>query len=303
MVQITILSQSGRTITDIKLEQANPTLLDLKKAYQREKGVGIERQAFYTVTAEGKRGEMLKKDAEPLLANVKRLMFKDLGPQIGYRTVFLVEYFGPLTAFPVIYLLRPLIYGSEEVAKHPLGYTQWVAMTLFIAHFIKRELETLFVHKFSNGYMPLFNIFKNTSYYTACAYYIAYYVLHPLYTEPSFDGIDSRTWTNVFAGLMILMMLSNFYCHLILSNLRKRGSTERKIPRGFLFELVSCPNYTVEIAGWLFFSLMTMTVSGFIFTLVGGVQMMIWAMKKHRLYRKEFKDYPRGRKILIPFIF
>ena len=31
--------------------------------------------------------------------------------------------------------------------------------------------------------------------------------------------------------------------------------------------------------------------------------MFAWALKKHARYRKEFgKDYPRGRKAMIPFI-
>lgn len=260
---------------------------------------------------DGKRGQMLKDDSAPLaLKEGDKIMFKDLGPQVGYRTVFLVEYFGPLTAFPLIYLLRPYIYSSYDPAVNStLNYTQIVAMTLFIIHFIKRELETLFVHKFSNGYMPLRNIFKNTGYYTACAYYIAYYVLHPLYTAPSVAGQDTKTWTNIFAALVVVMMICNLICHIILSNLRPPGTTIRKIPRGFLFELVSCPNYTVEIAMWIFYGFMTLTVSSFFFALVGGGQMFVWAVKKHINYKKEFngKDgkelYPRNRKVIIPFVY
>ena len=258
----------------------------------------------------GARGAIIKGE-EPLntiLKNGDRIIFKDLGPQIGYRTVFLVEYFGPLTAFPIIYLLRPYLYSSYDATTNAsLNYTQLVAMLLFIIHFVKRELETLFVHKFSNGYMPLFNIFKNTGYYTACAYYIAYATLHPLYTPPVTE--DNKNYTNIFAGLVVLMMIFNLICHIILSNLRPKGTTIRRIPKGFLFNLVSCPNYTVEIAEWFFFSMMTMTVASFLFCLIGGGQMLAWAIKKHVNYRKEFNGqdgkelYPRNRKILIPFIY
>ena len=32
-------------------------------------------------------------------------------------------------------------------------------------------------------------------------------------------------------------------------------------------------------------------------------QMTVWALKKHRIYKKEFgKEYPRGRKAMFPFI-
>lgn len=43
---------------------------------------------------------------------------------------------------------------------------------------------------------------------------------------------------------------------------------------------------------------------GILFIVVGTLQMGQWAAKKHRAYKKEFgKDYPAGRKAMIPFIF
>jgi very-long-chain enoyl-CoA reductase len=40
-----------------------------------------------------------------------------------------------------------------------------------------------------------------------------------------------------------------------------------------------------------------------LFTVVAVGQMYVWAVKKHRRYRKEFGDkYPRGRKAMFPFI-
>ena len=42
--------------------------------------------------------------------------------------------------------------------------------------------------------------------------------------------------------------------------------------------------------------------SAAIFTAVGFYQMAVWALGKHRNYKKEFKDYPRGRKSIVPFL-
>jgi len=39
-----------------------------------------------------------------------------------------------------------------------------------------------------------------------------------------------------------------------------------------------------------------------LFALVGFAQMTQWALGKHKAYRTEFKDYPRGRKAIVPFI-
>jgi very-long-chain enoyl-CoA reductase len=82
----------------------------------------------------------------------------------------------------------------------------------------------------------------------------------------------------------------------------------RRIPRGFLFELVSCPNYTFEILAWLAFSLMTGSLPSLLFCLAGAAQMYQWAKQKHVRYIKDFDGvegrdlYPRSRKVLFPYL-
>ena len=43
-------------------------------------------------------------------------------------------------------------------------------------------------------------------------------------------------------------------------------------------------------------------ISAALFTTCGFYQMAVWALGKHRNYRKEFKDYPRSRKSIVPFL-
>lgn len=64
------------------------------------------------------------------------------------------------------------------------------------------------------------------------------------------------------SSLRQVFELCNLISHLQLRYLRPAGTTVRKIPRGFLFELVSCPNYTCEILAWISFSFMTQSVAG-----------------------------------------
>jgi very-long-chain enoyl-CoA reductase len=43
--------------------------------------------------------------------------------------------------------------------------------------------------------------------------------------------------------------------------------------------------------------------AAWIFTIVAGVTMAMWSIKKHKNYKKEFgKEYPRNRRAMIPFI-
>lgn len=237
------------------------------------------------------------------LSKGKELYFKDLGPQIGWSTVFLAEYAGPLLCYLITYLRPALIYGSGASAK-PYHYVVNYAAACWIFHYSKRILETLFVHRFSHATMPLANLFKNCTYYWGFAFFVGYYINHPLYTPALFKDAQ------IYVGLLgfIFSELGNFSIHIALRNLRPPGTTERKIPVPtsnpftLLFNLVSCPNYTYEIAAWIAFSVMTQALPALLFTAAGGGQMIIWALGKHRNYKKEFPNYPKGRKSIIPFV-
>jgi very-long-chain enoyl-CoA reductase len=74
-------------------------------------------------------------------------------------------------------------------------------------------------------------------------------------------------------------------CHITLRNLRRPGSTERGIPKGWGFDLVSCANYYWESLCWLVFAIQSQVIGAYIFFIVSTVQMMDWAIKKHKRYR------------------
>ncbi|OLL22092.1 putative enoyl reductase [Neolecta irregularis DAH-3] len=162
-------------------------------------------------------------------------------------------------------------------------------------HFLKREYESLFVHRFSSPTMPLLNIFKNSAHYhLLCGLNLAYWIYRPRNTPAPTIAFCVALWT--FA------QISNFLTHLALKNLRPQGSTQRKIPSGYGFDLVSCPNYFFEFLAWLSFSLLTRSWAAHLFLVVSTAQMYLWAAKKHQRYKTEFKHYPKSRKAMFPFI-
>ena len=114
---------------------------------------------------------------------------------------------------------------------------QKLACAYFVAHYFKRIVETFTVHTFGHDTMPVFNLFKNCSYYYGFAAFIAYFVNHPAYTPPPVPQSLAA-----FA-LAALCQLANLRCHIILANLRKPGEKAYKIPSGFLFNYITCANY------------------------------------------------------------
>ncbi|CAK9253166.1 unnamed protein product, partial [Sphagnum jensenii] len=251
------------------------------------------------------RGKALSDDVKlnTLTLNKQRILYcKDLGPQIGWKTVFLCEYFGPLVCYLISYSRPALLYGSK--ASTPMHDVVHLAALCWSFHYLKRLYETLFVHRFSHSTMPIMNLFKNCGYYWGFAFYIGYYVNHPLYTSPYFGKVQIYT---CLAGFL-LSEIGNYSIHIALRDLRPPGSTERKIPMPtsnpltFLFRYVSCPNYSYEVYSWAFFTLMTQCLPAGLFAVAGFYQMAVWALGKHRNYKKEFPKYPKGRKAIIPFL-
>jgi len=303
-MELDLLNSRGKSICALQNVAPSTTVQQLKERIALEgKGPATIRQLLRLE----QKGPALK-DADTLqaagLKSGDKLYLKDLGPQIGWSTVFLAEYAGPLVVYLWIYTRPWLFYG--ELAGRGGGVRADVvnlAAGCYVVHYAKRLLETIFVHRFSHSTMPLRNLFKNCSYYWGFTAYVAYHVNHPLYTPPS-------TQVQVYSALALFTIceLGNLSSHLLLRDLRPAGTTERRIPYPnrnpltMLFNLVSCPNYTYEFGAWAAFTVMTQCVPAGLFALAGLYQMSVWAIGKHKQYRKEFKEYPRGRKAIIPFL-
>jgi len=225
------------------------------------------------------------------------LEFKDLGPQIGWRTVFVVEYAGALFIYGLFAIQPASVYGIRTTS---LTWLQWLILACWLCHYFKREIETVFVHRFGSETMPLFNIFKNCAHYWFAALIIGYLVNRPGYGEQL-----HTTRMGLVVGLLLFLVgeIGNAVAHVQLRNLRRPGTKDRRIPRGALFMLVSCPNYTFEAMAWIGFSILSQCWASWAFFLFGFVQMTLWARKKHQRYIREFGDsYPRNRSAIIPFI-
>ncbi|KAF8839518.1 hypothetical protein BDN67DRAFT_969912 [Paxillus ammoniavirescens] len=232
------------------------------------------------------------------------LSVKDLGHQISWKTVFLIEYAGPLVIHPILYHFPNLLWGGP--VYHSM--LQRFVYAFVMLHFAKRELETLFVHRFSHDTMPIMNIFKNSAHYhLGSGLFLALSIYGPQYSamSPYVRGTSRNDPLFIWActAVWAFAEVSNLITHVNLSNLRPAGTRKRAIPQGYGFSLVSFPNYFFESLGWLSIAYMSGSWTAYGFFFISTGQMYLWAAKKHVAYKKEFGSaYPKQRKAMFPFI-
>jgi 3-oxo-5-alpha-steroid 4-dehydrogenase 1 len=99
-----------------------------------------------------------------------------------------------------------------------------------------------------------------------------------------------------------LGMLVNLDADRRLLALRKPGETGYRVPRGGLFELVSCPNYLGEIVEWAGWAVVSWSGAGAAFFVYTVANLAPRAAAHHAWYQKELPDYPPGRRALVPFV-
>lgn len=103
-------------------------------------------------------------------------------------------------------------------------------------------------------------------------------------------------------GVFLLGFLINIISDEFLLRLRKPDEVGYKIPHGFLFRFVSCPNHLGEIIEWIGFSLACWNLPALTFAIWTAGNLIPRSLAHHRWYRTQFPDYPNDRKAVIPFL-
>ena len=112
-------------------------------------------------------------------------------------------------------------------------------------------------------------------------------------------------WSPAFLCGLVLFVTGyriNRWADRVLTRLRAPGETGYKIPRGGLYELVSCPNYFGELLQWTGFALAAGSLAAWSFVAFTAANLVPRAISHHRWYREKFPEYPRVRKAVVPFV-
>ena len=88
----------------------------------------------------------------------------------------------------------------------------------------------------------------------------------------------------------------------------QEGGSKYIIPKGFMYELISCPNYFGELTEWLGFFVLSNTFSGLVFFVSTFANLFPRAIQYHQWYKTKFKEEfstdkdLANRKAIVPFL-
>ena len=164
------------------------------------------------------------------------------------------------------------------------------------------------MHDFSDNLMTLFQFISGLTYYAALPIAILDDLQRSI-SEPSSHS-EFPVFTSALAVIVFCIgSFTQHTAHVQLAGLRsvsKPGEqTKYFIPRGRLFDLVSCPHYLSEIVIYFSFLILTSASNICILFTFGFVVLNLshCAVLSHQWYHSKFPKYPTHRKALIPFVF
>lgn len=186
--------------------------------------------------------------------------------------------------------LVTLVAGAWPYLASPGAYQLFVFTCLF-AHFLKRLLETWFLHKYSGPMKPLAAV-GVSGFYSLTTFVPAYINRQPI------SQIDMLVILGL--GIFLAGEIFNFIHHKILADLR-RDTMDYVIPHGGLFDLVACPHYLFELVAWLGMCLIFRHASMLSFFVLMLLYLVIRSLITLRWYRRHIPDFPSRRKAIFPF--
>jgi len=184
-----------------------------------------------------------------------------------------------------------LIAGASPYLASPSAY-QLLVFACLSTHFVKRLLESWFLHKYSGSMSPLAAV-AISFFYSLTTFFPAYFNRGPV------GDIDPL----VYAGLGVFFIgeTMNFVHHKILADLRQTRMVYL-IPRGGLFDLVACPHYLFELISWFGLCLIFRHFSMFLFFSLMVLYLLVRSLQTLTWYRERFPDFPPDRRAIFPFI-
>lgn len=200
----------------------------------------------------------------------------------------------PSLAFMVYFLF----WGTYSFSSYA-----WILFSLWIVHYFNRTFIYPLRIRSTPKKMPLAIVVSAVFFNVMNAGLNGYYLAELAPAEKYNEGWLMHFSTLSGALLFVIGLIINWKSDSILIHLRKPGETGYKIPSGFLFKYVSSPNLFGEMIEWSGFALMALNLPALTFMVWTFANLAPRAKNHHDWYLRNFQDYPKERKVVIPYLF
>ncbi|XP_018025823.1 3-oxo-5-alpha-steroid 4-dehydrogenase 1 [Hyalella azteca] len=177
--------------------------------------------------------------------------------------------------------------------------TNQICMGLFIIHYFQRSFvyALLVPSKNSVPFLPFVSAFFTC---------LLFGTLQGVYFV-NFYKYDDSVWLKkpyfwIGCALYLYGMRLNVGSDSVLRKLRSCGNSDYKIPRGGMFEKVSCANYLGEVLEMWGYAISSCAPPAFAHALFTTCFLTRRALQHHQWYLKKFDDYPTDRKAIFPYL-
>jgi protein-S-isoprenylcysteine O-methyltransferase Ste14 len=199
-----------------------------------------------------------------------------------------------LMEMPSALVMTALWAGSARRAEPAAA----VLAALWVGHYAYRSLVFPFVRRGQGHPMPVAIVAL------ACVFNLGNAYLNGRWLFALGPGREAGWLTDPRFLSGVALAVTGFWMHVDadrrLARLRAPGETAYRVPRGGLFERVSCPNYLGEILEWTGWALAAWSWAGLSFAVWTAANLVPRALAHHRWYRAHFPDYPRSRRAIVP---
>lgn len=193
-------------------------------------------------------------------------------------------------------LVTGLIVVSDPLGKE---LAAWVPLLLWQLHYLYRSFVFPALMRPSDKTFPALLVIFAIAFNTLNGYNNGTALLQ--------HAQAGETLSTAHFWLGLTVFLAGFATHIqsdaIIRRLRRPGETGYRIPEGGPFRWVSSPHYLGEIVQWAGWAVMTWSLAGLAFALFTFCNLAPRAVSNHAWYRRQFPDYPRQRRVLIPGVF
>ncbi len=216
---------------------------------------------------------------------------KGWGVQINSRMAWM------LMESPTIWLFLLLFF----MGPRPFSVAGIAFLIIWFSHYGQRVLMFPLLIREDKG-MPVLIALMAFLFQLANVYLQAGWIYH--LAPRDMYGVEWLTDIRFILGIAVFILgyIINRWADTVLRRLRVQDTQKYSIPRGGLYELISCPNYLGEILIWGGWALLTWSVAGLAFWIWTIANLLPRAVMHHKWYHKTFADYPENRKAIIPYI-